>query len=136
MPIMSLWSNLVNPQSSIVSIDLLLENLQTSVSKANRWILIKLHTQHYWELRKVAYCFWADWTGTVVAMTRYRKKIFSETTGPTALVFVYIQKTSNCKHCDGSSYKWCEAYMPSPACGYAMLIFSTPVYIPVLYELK
>ena len=65
-----------------------------NISKASRWILYKLHTQHHLAVGKVAHCFWADLTGTLVAMATYTfkwkfffKKIFSETTEPTALIF-------------------------------------------------
>ena len=40
-------------------------------SKESWYILIKLHTQRHWAVEKVAYCFLADWTGTLVAMATY-----------------------------------------------------------------
>ena len=55
------------------------------ISKASWRILIKFHTQHYLAVRKVAYCFGADRTGTLVAMEK--QILFSEITGPTALIF-------------------------------------------------
>ena len=39
-----------------------------NIFKASWRILIKLHIQHHLAVEKVAYCFWADHAGTLVAM--------------------------------------------------------------------
>ena len=44
------------------------------LQKASWRFLIKLHTQHHWAVEKVAYCFWTDRTGTLVAMATYSFK--------------------------------------------------------------
>ena len=46
-------------------------NINLNISKARSRIWIKLHTQHHWSVEKVAYCFWTDQTGSLVAMTTY-----------------------------------------------------------------
>ena len=66
---MPLGSNLVTP-GGVDSLHRLtmgkLSNI--NISKASWQILFKLHTQCHWAVKKVAYCFWADQTGTLVAM--------------------------------------------------------------------
>ena len=63
---MPLGSNLAMPRGSVVSLDLTRKTSKIQYSKASRQILIKLHTQHHWAVGKVAYCFWADQTGTLI----------------------------------------------------------------------
>ena len=58
---MPLGSNLATPRGSIVSFDLLWEkHSNIGISKASRWILIKLPTHHHWAVGKVTSCIWAD----------------------------------------------------------------------------
>ena len=64
---MPLESNLATPRGSIVSIDLLYKTLQNSISPKP----VGGSTQRHWAVGKVAYCFWSDRTGTLVAMATY-----------------------------------------------------------------
>ena len=56
---MPLGSNVATARVVVSLHRLTIENhSKFNISKASRWILIKLHTQHDWAVGKVAYCFW------------------------------------------------------------------------------
>ena len=63
-----------------------------NISKASWQILIKLHPQRHWAVEKVAYCFFGQiglepWQHTYFNRKKKKKIFFSETTGPTTLIF-------------------------------------------------
>ena len=70
MPIMALGSNLTPGVDSLHRLTMG-EHSNINISKASKGNLIKLHTQHHWAVGKVAYCFCAAGTGTLVAMATY-----------------------------------------------------------------